>query len=319
MLKISVLIPSFKRPVHLQRTLDSLARQTRLPTEVIVVWQGDDQDTRAVVEAARALTPYLLHVVHLPTRGIVPAENAALEASSGDIICLIDDDAVAAPDWIERHVAHYQDPSVGAVGGPATNFTPAGEPFRTREAEPIGKLTWYGRTLGNMYDHPAEWRSRPSRDVDHLVGYNMSLRRTAFTCFQSALKSYWQLFELEACLQVRSHGYRVLFDFANVVEHHPTNTVYAAGRDGDLTVKVENPAFNLGWLLGRHSPSLLRPIRLLYALGIGSSSLPGAALLPLTIARYGDWRRELRVGRLVQHGFLAGWKAGSISRASSSD
>ena len=72
---------------------------------------------------------------------------------------------------------------------------------------------------------------RKPEAVDHLVGYNMSLRRAAFDRFEEALRPYWQMFELDACLQVRRRGFRVMFDFGNVVEHHPTNTAYVGGRD----------------------------------------------------------------------------------------
>ena len=44
---------------------------------------------------------------------------------------------------------------------------------------------------------------------------------------------------MDACLQVKGRGYRVLFDFANVVEHYPgPETMSAPGRNGDLAAKV---------------------------------------------------------------------------------
>ena len=108
-----------------------------------------------------------------------------------------------------------------------------------------------------MYDHPDEWSSREPRQVDHLVGYNMSFRRCAIECFETNLRRYWQLFELDVCLTVRDNGYRVMFDFGNVVEHHPTNATYAGGRDGDLQVKIYNGAYNKAFVLAKHSKGLM--------------------------------------------------------------
>ncbi len=309
-MRTSVLIPSFNRPAYLARCLRSLARQSVPPDEIFVVWQGSDHATE---DAANALAKELscpLRVIHSPELGVVPAENLALDADSGDLILLIDDDAVAPPDWIARHLAHYADPQVGAVGGPADNFHPDGSPFPKRAIEPVGRLKWTGKLAGNMYDHVPEWRTRPPCVVDHLVGYNMSLRRTAFDRFEAGLRRYWQLFELDACLQVRAKGFRVLFDFANVVEHHPTNTAYAGGRDGDLTVKVFNAAYNLAFVLSRHSPFGLRAVRLAYLLLVGSVGTPGVLGCLVSMWRFGRPGRELGILWNTWKSIVQGWRAG---------
>ena len=312
----SVLVPSFRRPSSLEACLRSLARQDVPPGEVIVVWQGDDTPTRDAAERLGRELHLPLQVVHLPEPGIVPAENAALALASGEVILLIDDDAVAPAGWIARHLAHYADPTVGAVGGPAVNYEADGTRIPVHAVEPVGKLKIYGKFYGNMYNHPESWRQRPPSDVDHLVGYNMSLRRAAFDGFEEGLRRYWQMFEADACLQVKSRGYRVLFDWGNVVDHYLTvrDSVYARGRGGDLEMKVGSSAYNLGFVLGKHSPGLLRPLRWLYLMGVGDSGAPGPVILPLTILRNGRPGLELAVARLAWSRKLAGWCAGRNAR-----
>lgn len=302
----SVLVPSFRRPASLDACLRSLARQTVPPGEVIVVWQGDDAPTRdlAAAHSARAL--------HLPEPGIVPAENLALEHASGEVILLIDDDAEAPPDWVARHLAHYDDPTVGAVGGPAVNYEPDGTRHPVRDVEPVGRITRYGRFLGNMHNHPEAWRARPPIDVDHLVGYNLSLRRSAFDRFEGGLRRYWQMFEADACLQVKANGYRVVFDWGNVVDHRLTarDSAYAPGRGGDLEVKVGNSAFNLAFVLSKHTPSgWTRLARWLYLFAVGTSQGPGPLLVPLMIARHGRPALELEIARLAWRRKRDGWRA----------
>lgn len=310
----SVLIPSYRRPQTLLSCLRGLARQDLPPGEVLVVWQDDDSPTRDAAESIREGFPHPLRILHSPTAGVVPAENTALRAATGEILLLIDDDAIAPPDWIARHLAHYDDPSVGAVGGPAVNHRPDGSPFPTRDAEPIGKLTWFGRPIGNMFDHIPEWRGRPPRDVDHLVGYNLSLRRSAIGHFEEGLRRYWQMFEMDACLQVKAGGLRVVFDFANVVEHHPTNTAYVGNRGGDLETKIFHAAYNHAFVLAKHSPPLLRPFRLLYLLGVGSVGQPGILALPIGLKRFGNPGRELGILKETLRHHLAGWRAGAAAR-----
>ena len=313
-LTTSVLIPSYQRPDRLTVCLKGLASQDRMPDEVIVVWQEDDTVTRDAAEAMRAAIPFPFRILHSPERGVVAAENTALDASTGKIILLIDDDAIPPPGWLRRHLSFYADPTIGAVGGPADDFFEDGRPLPRRNREPVGRLTWYGLPVGNMYDQDLSWRSRPPRDVDHLVGYNMSLRRAAFDRFESALRAYWSMFEMDACLQVAMRGYRVIFDFDNVVEHHPTNRAYVAGREGDLTVKVINVLFNQAFILSRRSPPHLRPCRLLYLLLVGTRDKAGLLFLPLAMLRHGQPLRELRLWKRSMAAIFAGWQNGALAR-----
>ena len=314
----SVLIPSFGRAVTLQRCLQWLAFQSVMPDEVIVVWQGEDADTRDAAYSLRSVLSNRLRLVHSSRIGIVPAENAALEVASGDIILLLDDDAIPPQDWLKCHLSHYDDPLIGAVGGPADNFRPDGIEFPRRHNRPVGCLTWFGKIVGNMYDQDRSWRSLPSTEVDHLVGYNLSFRRCALDRFEDGLKPYWQLFELDACLQAKARGYRILFDFSNVVRHFPTNTVYAGGRDGDLNTKVYHAAFNHAFVLAKHSPLLLRAIRLLYLLAFGSVAAPGLIGFALALWRYGRPARELSILWTTWYFHVSGWRAGCMFRVKSS-
>ncbi len=315
-LTASVLIPSFGRPASLAKCLASLQHQTVPPRQVILVWQKQDTPTRDLAESCRAGFEGVLEVVHCDIRGVVPAENRALAAATSDIVLLIDDDAIAPSDWIERHLIHYGDPTVGAVGGPADNFHPDGKPFPKQTRCPVGQLAWFGKLHGNMYDHVPAWRSRSPAAVDHLVGYNLSLRRQAFDRFEESLKPYWQMFELDACLQVKARGYRVLFDYANVVEHHPTNTAYAGGRDGDLMVKIYNGAYNYACVLGKHSPWYLAFPRLAFLLAAGSVSSPGLLGALVAARRFGRPIREARILQKTWRHHIAGWRAGRACRRS---
>ena len=40
-----------------------------------------------------------------------------MEAAEGSIVCFMDDDAAARPDWLERIERHHSDPTVGGAGG----------------------------------------------------------------------------------------------------------------------------------------------------------------------------------------------------------
>lgn len=315
-LTTSVLIATWQRPDLLERALRSLWRQTTLPTEVIVCWQADDLATRDRLAMLQADPPPCpLVVVHLPENGIVPAENAALKASRGELILLLDDDAIAPPDWVARITAYFrQNPSCGAFGGPADCWTAAGTRLPINPRRPVAGLSWLGRLTTNLHDQPPEWRNLPPERVDHLVGYNMALRRTAFERFEARLRPYWQLFELDACLQVAEKGLEVWFDPGLVVEHRVgyTTGAYAPGRQGDWAIRFENSSFNQAFVLSKHS---LKPFqrlhRLIYLLAVGTTSTPGPLLLPICIYRNRYILRELRLVLTCLKWKARGWRAGA--------
>lgn len=314
MITSSVLLPTWRRPQQLLKCLTSLNSQTLLPSEVLIVWQADDTPSFALANEVKSRLAFPVRVFHSEVAGIVPAEMVAYEQSHGSILLLIDDDAVAPPTWVERHLRHYSDPCVGIVGGEMRNFHTDGTPFPKRTKEPVGRLTLLGRSRGNMYDHCHSWCCRSPMVVDHVVGCNMSVRREALGGFETALKPYWQMFELDACLSVKRNGYKVLFDFANPVDHYPTNTVFSAGRSGDLKLKSYNSAYNHALILSKHSRPLLRPLRLAYCLLCGSISSPGLLAAMAAVRRFGNPARECAILANTTHSRILGWAAGKRLR-----
>jgi glycosyltransferase involved in cell wall biosynthesis len=313
-LTTTVLVPTLRRTDRLIRCLESLNAQSVPPHEVLVIWQDNDSSTERTVNEWRDRVCYILRPIHAATAGIVPAENCGLEQARGNIIFLIDDDASAPPCWIENHLRHYSDARVGAVGGPIRNFAPDGTRAPERNATPIGRLRWYGKFIGNGFDHMSSWRNRAPIPVDHVAGSNVSVRRIAFTEFERNLRPYWQCFEADFSLQVKSNGFRILFDFANHVDHWPSGSVYVAGRHGDLKLKVINAAYNEAFVLSKHSAVGLRSIRLAYLLLLGTPSVPGVICVLLAMCKFGHPKAELRLGAATIRARWDGWRAGALRR-----
>ena len=94
--------------------------------------------------------------------------NTGAELARGEIIVFLDDDAAAAPTWLEHLLAPYNDPDIVAVGGaPLPNF----ESSRPRWFP--ANFDWvFGCAYAGM---PAELGPYP-----RLIGANMSVRLQAF-------------------------------------------------------------------------------------------------------------------------------------------
>jgi len=118
-LTFSVGVATMNRPDRLALCLDAILEGTTLPSEIIVVDQGDGDGAREVV---RRLSSPRLPIVYVPQtrRGLAASRNAAALRSRSDIIAVTDDDCVPDIDWITAvsrafATAPYPDAVTGRV------------------------------------------------------------------------------------------------------------------------------------------------------------------------------------------------------------
>ncbi len=124
-MRLSAVVCAFGEKTRLHDTLASLAHQT-LPLqdyEVIVVDNNPDGEPVSAITSAIRLSEYSgcpahLRYVHCPLQGLSDARNAGISEAHGDILCFIDDDATACPDWLENIAqAFAAHPGTGVIGG----------------------------------------------------------------------------------------------------------------------------------------------------------------------------------------------------------
>jgi len=101
--QVSVIIPTRHRPRSLKRAVESALAQTHPVTEVVVVMDGPDPVTEAVLDAIR--DPRVRLVALPETVGGSDARNIGVKAAASDWIAFLDDDDEWLPTKIERQLA----------------------------------------------------------------------------------------------------------------------------------------------------------------------------------------------------------------------
>jgi glycosyltransferase involved in cell wall biosynthesis len=96
--EISVVIPVLDDEDGMRELLASLAAQTRLPDECVVVDGGSNDGTLELLESSSV--PFPLRVVNHPGRNIAAARNEGVRCASSDWIACTDAGCVPAPDWL---------------------------------------------------------------------------------------------------------------------------------------------------------------------------------------------------------------------------
>jgi glycosyltransferase involved in cell wall biosynthesis len=116
---VSVIIPNLNSRL-ISLTLEAMQQQTFDLSRVEVIVAGRD-DLGLV-----AHHPHVRMITASERASAAHNRNLGMAASHGDLLCFTDADCVPQPDWLSRHVAHYQNPTIDVVGGgvafEATNY-----------------------------------------------------------------------------------------------------------------------------------------------------------------------------------------------------
>jgi GT2 family glycosyltransferase len=187
---ISVVICAYteKRLNELVAAVESVQNQGLPPKEIIVV---ADHNPSLQNWAQANLSGVVVVPNHEP-QGLGGARNSGLAAASGAIVAFLDDDAIAAPYWLEQMVAGYEDENVAGVGGSIVPSWQSGRP-----AWFPAEFDWVvGCTYKGMPDRPTP--------VRNLIGCNMSYRREVFDTIGNFRLGYG-CDETEFCIRLQRH------------------------------------------------------------------------------------------------------------------
>lgn len=139
---VSVAMATYNGAKHIREQLDSLARQTVLPLELVVTDDGSTDDTIEIVKDFAGVAPFPVSVFRNETR-LGYGDNFLKAASlcRGDLIAFCDQDDIWMEDKIRVCRAFFADPEVMLTIHSARTLNSSGErgfripDFRTRICE----------------------------------------------------------------------------------------------------------------------------------------------------------------------------------------
>ncbi len=193
---VSVIVPTIGRPASLARLLESLAQQTVKPLEVVVADASDVNDTHAVARDA-AWTQAGLTVQHLRCSppNAVRQRTAAIAASVGDLLLMLDDDVVLHPDCLEQMLLALAPDAVAVMATFAAQPWP--EPtflwrmylklwLRMRDRQ------WQGKVVGPLLRFG--FRPVPGTPIEmEWLGAGMSLVRRRAYCAVGGFSDFFTI------------------------------------------------------------------------------------------------------------------------------
>jgi GT2 family glycosyltransferase len=114
-----------------------LADADALPFELVLVDNGSRDGSRAYLRTLARRFPHVALILNDENRGFAAAANQGLARARGELLVLLNNDAIVAPGWLGRLAAHAAEPQVGLIGAVTNRIG--------NEAEvPVGYETYGG-------------------------------------------------------------------------------------------------------------------------------------------------------------------------------
>jgi glycosyltransferase involved in cell wall biosynthesis len=198
--RLSIQLCTYNRAPLLERVLAACFDQTIPPDsfEVVLVNDGSQDDTPAVVERAQRAAACNFVVVNQPNGGLAKARNAGIARCSGERIAFIDDDVLPTPVFAAEHLRSDARHGDVVVRGAAIN---------TESFDALPPPVWSWR------NYSANW----------FWTTNVSVRRSRLDAaggrFDESFSEYgWE--DIELGLRLRALGTKAVFNRYAVVFHY---------------------------------------------------------------------------------------------------
>jgi glycosyltransferase involved in cell wall biosynthesis len=193
--------------------IGSVRAQTVVPHEVFVVVDHNQDLYKRLI----ATVDDVRLVESSGAQGLSGARNTGVGLCTSDVVAFLDDDAEAAPDWLERLITYYDDPDVLAVGGRVEPVWEAGRP------------SYFGEELDWIVGCSYRGMPKVASEVRNVIGANMSFRLEVLhqvggfnlDLGRQGTKPLG-CEETEICIRSRmgTPGSRIVYEPAALVRHH---------------------------------------------------------------------------------------------------
>lgn len=246
-MKFNLIISTYKRPGAIANLLESVATQSRLPNEVLVIDASPDELTRNYLQNKNFLGLKYFKVED-KDRGLTRQRNYGIRKTAKDIeiICFLDDDIILEPNYLEKLIATYSDyPDAIGVGGYIINEVswkkikkvPGFEEFEMDGyIRKLGSRNLLRKKLGLLSDQPPGVMPEFSNGlsigflppsgkvypVEFFMGGVASYRKELFDKigFSEYFKGYGLYEDMDFCLRASKTGQLYVNTSARVAHYH---------------------------------------------------------------------------------------------------
>lgn len=169
---ISAIISTYNRAEFLPGLFDSVLKQTvkKSEYEIVIVNNNSTDDTEKISRKFMEDHPEVNCFYCMETQqGLSYGRNRGIQESKGDLLTFLDDDAVIAPDFLEKTMLFFKSkPHVNAIGGKILLHYVKEEP------------AWYNPFMASLLGYFNMGDKSQVFTGNYFRGSNMSFRKKVF-------------------------------------------------------------------------------------------------------------------------------------------
>lgn len=227
--RVSMVIPMYNAEGTIREAISSLLEQEQgVPEEIIVV---DDASTDASAEIVEglAISDPRVRLIRQDHRGAPRTVNHGVQEAQGELIGLLDSDAMVHPRWLATLLPVFVDPKVYAAAGRIEIANPQSLPARIAGSELLHR---YSRLRGPYVDHLSTCSILYRREVftevglfdpSYAIGYDVDMsyrirRLDKLICYrpEAICYNFWR----EKFYAYYRQQFRYAYDRAELIRTH---------------------------------------------------------------------------------------------------
>jgi GT2 family glycosyltransferase len=187
------------------RAIEALAANTEAAYELVLVDNASPDDSLAQLEERVEGATILRNDRNL---GFGGASNQGAESARGEVICLLNSDALLEAGWLPPLLEALEDPRAGAVVSMLLN-----EDGTLQEAGSVIDSLGYAHAVGTGGD-PSDFRYRFRREVDFASAACMLVRRNLFLGLGGFDEIYSPGYfeDADLCFRLQERGLRTIYE-----------------------------------------------------------------------------------------------------------
>ena len=169
-LAASIIILSYNQLAHTRACLESIARHTPEPYELILVDNGSTDGTQDYLRGYAAQHERVLMVANRTNRGFAAGNNQGLAMATGRQVLFLNNDTVVTPGWLGNMLKVLQEHPQTGVVGPRSN--------RVLGKQQVEDVSY--KSLDELPSFAAAWAEKhagESRVANRVVGFCLLTRR----------------------------------------------------------------------------------------------------------------------------------------------
>lgn len=222
-----------------ENTVQTILAKTTYPSFDIVVVRDVNPNGSTIHPFSLPANSNIQFVDFFESFNIAAKWNVGVLASRGEIVVVLDDDTqIAAPDWLEQLVGHFQFPTTGATGPMlqledgrlfSAGMSLQPKPRQVSRGESSTHIGWMGLLS-------------VARTVSAVSGACMAFRRSAFDEVGGFSENYqFMNADVDFCLKLKSNNLHIVWSPEAKVYH------FGARTRGDKIAESDQSVFEKRW------------------------------------------------------------------------